>query len=302
MTSMLKSKIFWITLIAVAIVFMFSGADKNNQYESRTEILVIAKSEKTANHIELIIENVLRIPKTLSFREKMLKETAGEDPDNAPLGRKERSAWNKKIGIERVKKTSLLRISASGKNPIEANELSRKAALQTAIEASRYYNIKNDLEIRIFDGPAAGQKTIPGPLKIIFGLLIGFAAGALFFLIFFPLRKNFRPLSPFRQKFGIPGPAKLSAAGKPEYSEKEKQKEAREEKSGGQPAMNAAFRTKSSAPDNLPVGENFVLQAIGRFEHKTEEKKQEEIKEIRSHEATPGEVKERLNKLLRGEM
>lgn len=183
----------------------------------------------------------------------------------------------KNAEIKTDRKSDIVRVSAKGTSRIETGAQASKAARGIAAEMSRYYNIKSDLDIRIIDGPVTKQGADVFSGKwILIALILGLASGI--FIDFFQ-SVNFSSRKTTYAEFV-----------KPSIFEAPKESERKFETAPGR---------KAAAPENLPIDEEFVLPV-----KKSEEKKEEELEAAvkKAYEATPEEVKERLNKLLRGEM
>jgi hypothetical protein len=324
---MLQSKIFWIILILVALGIWFSGAVRENFYVSQTEVLVIPKSEKSAANLEQTMETVRLIPGSLSFYDKLLEKNPDIIDRAAGLPSYQRKInWNEILRSDRVKKSALIRLSAQDENPLQAELLSKKSALDVSTVAAKYYDVRSELEIRIFDGPVTRKKSTVGALGIIFSLAVGFAGGAIGFLLFSVWQKNTFSASIPRPQFEKTDLQVSFPYGKPDFlSEEERERELVELKKIHAEISSVGAGKKSAAPSNLPIGEEFVIEAIKNASQEEKFQAEEKVDEIRvheatpqevqarleklahnnpgnSHSATPEEVKERLNKLLRGEI
>ena len=244
----------------IAVFFALIGANKN--YQSQVSVLIIPKSQAAIQNASQIIENLKTLPNLPYFQAKI-------------------SANGAKIKTERMDKSGIIKITVLGKNKSEAQILGDRAVKTLITETSRYYNIKNDIDIRILGEPTI-QYSAGNYIWFLF--LISLPTGLVLSFLFF----YFIPRLEERKiefKLGLP---KFNLKNIPTKPEQKKE---------NQPFFEQDFDfssiKKAAAPANLPISEE--------AEFIPEQKKEEEIKPI-IREATPEEVKERLNKLLSGRL
>lgn len=302
----------WLAVLAATIFFIVL-INANRTYKSEVDVIIIPKSEAISKNINQIANDVREIPKTLSFYNRILSENedivdeAQELPDY-----KRKSFWESKIRTEKVDDSSMVKIIVFDGDQERAEDLSEQSGLEIANAMSQYYDIKTEMEIRIADGPIVGYGLGENVFILILkAVLEGIAASLLVFFINEILKalglgseskgKEFAAVS--RSFFGAGIKTKvepLSFDKKPAGLEKIKSeiKIVPEEKS-----ISSKLEKKSSAPENLPIGDfsGFADKEIQAKEIKEEEKAEAE-KEPIIREATPEEVKERLNKLLKGDL
>lgn len=344
MKEIFKFKAFWLALAASCAVIFTAALNLNQSFRSETDLLVIPKSATAVENSDQIIGNLLQIPRTLTFFNKMnqenpdtLKENVAELPDN-----KRKDYWNSKIKIERAGESGILKFTAFDKDRYLAQTLGEQAAKTLIASAGLYYDIRNDIDIRIIDGPVTGYFSLyPDWFLFLASIAASFAIVFLsFWLSFFIFRKKENASSWSRPFWTPQNSPKLEGLQKfqkevklqPE-SEKQEKREVEEKKpvvhkeeswtAAEEPYV--AFTKKATAPDNLPIAENFPEftedhsipksqnnKSIHIPEEKTEQEEPaeaevkitpepEEEKPI-IREATPEEVKERLNKLLSGKL
>lgn len=290
-------KFYLIFIIASAIIFLMF-VNLNRSYISQTDIMVIFKSEKSAQNSDIILENLKLIPKSLSFYDKLTinnSDTQNETISELP-NYKRKKYWDETIEIQRIGKSSFLSFVAYDKDSYTAEVLSAQTIKSLIATIGVYYDIKNDIDIRIVDGPTttlafSGSYIFYLFESIILGLILSFI-----FSYFFLLPKQALP--------------KKKSETNLTWSYKEKTDDLKSE-------MPIAMETKkekksifipeefipisgkkSVAPDNLPIAEDIPV-----FEKPTKKEEQkEEIKSTLTHEATEEEVKARLNKLLSGKL
>lgn len=303
MEKILKSKIFWLALILAAAVVFLVGINLDRNFKAEVDVLILPKSDSAVRNISQIMGNAKEIPRSLSFYDKLLERNEDIEDEAAGLpDYKRKAVWNSKNKIEQIGSSGIVKIEVFDPSQWQAEILSRQVATDVAVVMSKYYNVKTDLDVRIIDGPIIGyapRRSIAAWIGI--SLLVGLAAGFLLSLISsvlskaeikrkFQVRFPFRERKPFvisEEKAGIPkGVFEAEKKEEPAFVITKKEK----------PVIGAT--KKAAAPSNLPVGEEFIFEAP---KIKPEEEKPEE-KKTAYREATPEEVKERLNKLLRGEM
>jgi len=295
MSEIMRSKYFWIAGLAVAMVVFLVGINSNKLYVGETNILIIARSDKTARNIEQIIANVAEIPRSLSFYDKLLEKN--EDLENLAEGLpdyKRKAAWNKSLQIESIKKSGVIVARAFSPDQLQAEILSKKIALDTIFVAGRYYDTQNDLDLRIIDGPIVAPKNnVIDPQIAIFSLIAGLFGGLVAYFVFAYKSDDSKalPKLSFPPFTAVKNTTKISA----EVEEENILTNIAKKKAP------VATARKATAPDNLPVGSEFVLSALKRTQEAQEEA-QRISAEPRTHEATDEEIRQRLNKLLGGKL
>jgi capsular polysaccharide biosynthesis protein len=283
MKEIFKSKVFGTMFILASAVVFIALLNLNQVYQSETDVLIIPKSAPAISNSAQIIENLRKIPYSLSFYNKLVQnnpdvqiEAISELPDY-----KKKTAWDEKIEIERSKNTGIIMIKVSDKSQYQAEILSGQISKDLIRTASAIYNIKDDIDIRIIDGPI----TLATSQKPVFTLILeSFLGGFISVLISF-----FIPFWMFGKK------SSQKYFDKKVYSWPENRLSETSPQEIWQPAQKfpSSSAKKAFAPDNLPI-------APISEESKDKIKKDEGTPIIR--EATPEEVKERLNMLLSGKL
>ncbi len=323
-------------VIFVLIVFFFL-LNSRRTYVTETQILVLPKTQITAESYGKIVANLENILSSISFYdsvEKSLGENSTEDLSNY----ERKKLWNSQIEIEQIGKSGAINIKTFSKGALDSYDLNQIATRQAILSIGQYYNIKTDLEIRIVEKQITRIATFRN-ISVIIGesIIFGIMAYIFIFLVFpWFLIRNKEISRKKEMKLFLRDDLRQSYAGKfprtifPEYqyefsnkkeekkpevkietekkNEKiisEKKEEIRKEKIIKIERIPKAeevsnFNKKSASPSNLPVSEGIpdFLFSSESVEEKNEEKKNENNLK---REASPEEVKERLNKLLRGE-
>lgn len=297
---MLKSKIFWIAAIIFAAIIFIVSLNTGRVFKGETDVLFVPKSGKAVENIDQILANAERLPKSLSFYDKLLELNPDiEDPASGQTDDNRKKAWDEKISAERLNGSGIVRFSALSDDQSQAEILSQKVAADTIAVMSRYYDAQNDLDMRVIDGPLVytfnQNKT---SVRILLSILLGIAAGMIVYL-FSDLAKVAAPKT-ILAKPAIFGQGKQGFLWeKNSIEKKELAKETLEKVIASlEETPYFAVSKKAGAPENLPIAKDFQI--------KTEEKPEEiemveaEEKIQKTHEATAEEVRERLNKLLGG--
>ncbi len=180
-----SAQVFVVGMI-LSITFFLLSIDLFKTYSSDISIIITPKSELGISLQNQLFSNIIELPKTLSFYDRILKlnpdvrdVTIGMDQDE----RKE--VWNKMFNISRVSgNSSVFKISieVAGKNDSEL--LASKTVATLFNNVAFYYNVKNDFNLSIIDGPIAKSHVNNWPLLLLVDILSGFVLAV--FLSFIP--------------------------------------------------------------------------------------------------------------------
>jgi hypothetical protein len=322
-----RKKSTWLLGLFLSLAFLAFFASLAKTYVAEIEIIANAKSEIAAESQEQIVGNLTEIPRTLSFYKRLLKN----NPDvrdfsvgNSPEQKKK--SWNRILSIEPLNEhSSIIKISITTGRESDANQLVQKTARTFFDVAGNYYDIKNDLDLRIIDGPISRTAIPNWPWLIVVSFFLGFSTT--FILQSFSEKaenlfagtqdifaaKNFfdfKKKTTQQSEQEIKSLEDLHISEQTEASYIPKEKSVITEKSPNQkieemkrltkmiqqdkypnfPEMPVREVKKAGAPENLPVAdENFNIIPTEKTEPIHREPSAEELRE-------------RLNKLLRGEM
>ncbi|MFA7319475.1 MAG: hypothetical protein WC022_02655 [Parcubacteria group bacterium] len=324
MKKIFNLKSFWIVFILATIAIFVVGINARRAYRSETTILIIPKSEAAARNSDQIIENLSQLPTTLSFYARMTKdnedaadETIAELPDY-----KKKTYWNSELRVARVGTSGILKFIATDSDRYQAEIISSQAAASLIGMVGLYYDIENDLDVRIIDPVITDYANGAFDLWLFIESILGFflLETILFYCgtVFF---KKERVLQIGRPKFFFPY-GKTDAVLSPEPEKEEKRETVlpldRKWSIEDKPYTDFVKTQKtSSAPANLPVAEkdNFPMQSETETSSLVEtlasvEENQVPETEMKApqaempitREATAEEVKARLNKLLSGQL
>jgi hypothetical protein len=325
----------------LSITFFLMFVDALKTYTSSITILVSAKSEIAAGQQPQIIANILEFPRTLAFYDRLLKYNKDVRDVAATQNQDRRKkTWNSMLSVTRVgENSSILKISITAGQAADADLLAQKTVRNLFDVTAAYYDIKNDVDLRIVDGPISRTAVAlwywTAPLSIVLGFLIAFFLQYVMLRnkqallktdcsaeekSFFDFKKGSRMPSakkiesleelyaaeqaeaPFR-----PQAKSLVAEITPQIQEMKKlTKMIEPDKYPNFPEMPQTPR--AGAPDNLPIaGGDFLHQSEPEDARPDVEKQNDDIlveeKKPTIHpEPTAEQLKERLNKLLRGEL
>lgn len=318
MRATLKSKSFWIPAIIVVIVFFSITIGNSKTFQVETRIMLLPKQDWSARNIEQIIGNAKQIPLSLSFYNKLLEKNSDiEDQASQLADAKRKQAWNSEISVERISKTGVVKIVTLNDIQLQAEILNKQTVDDLIFVMSKYY-ASADLDIRKIDGPimvSAIKNNVAFGIAGI-SLVLGFVIGLLFQLLMKLFTKEDEiegreemtedEKKPFTfPKFSFPdfgqnfGEKKALDFNVEEEAALVSLKKEKEIISGGK-------GKKSMAPANLPIAEeqfsfNVATQPEKKVES-TEEIVSDAVSQDVTREATAEEVKNRLNKLLSGDL
>lgn len=315
-----------------ACVFFLLFLESAISYRTSVFMLINTKSVIASEQKRAIIQNISEFPTLLSFYEKLLKENPQiSDPSKGKSQDARKKYWNKYVEVKSMdnKNQNIIEISVLG-NERNESELLAEKTIQTELNfVSYYYNIKEDVEIRIVDGPITSTVIDGWYWLLIFSILLGILVAFVLQKIsdmfgekIFSDKKNFS----FSENMKFLG---NNATEKKEvglnsledlYLPEEKNEIKNEISIHTQlekaydaikiaqqdptfPEISAKHISKASAPDNLPVGDDSFFYKKSALETKEEHKVEKEDTQVASvinREPTQEELKKRLNDLLRG--
>jgi len=334
-----QSKIFWIffaAVLAISLIFVFNSA---RDFQSEMDILLIPRNKVVALNADKIQNDTKKIIESLNFYDQILdSETLSTEFSLGRTASQRKGDWNRKIDVFKTKNSNVVSVFAYDSDQKQAEILSQKIARQISDTMSYYYNIRTELDIRIIDGPVSERKA--GFFNILFWILSLSIAGIsgfgafLFFNSFqwsskrevlhfnekeFPIENTLIQEEdyqfPEKEELEIPEEIVLNQEEEETFPdmfplEEFFPEEEKESVEMPEQKIQACPIKTSAAPSNLPIAEDSDLK-FSTPEKKEEKTSQEEIMEILEkakslkessiHEATPEEVKARLNRLLKGE-
>lgn len=321
-----NKKIFLTSAIIVAIVFFLSFWKNDRAYSSEMDILFLPKNEAISKNLQSVIKNAQEISATLSFYNEIVKNPDISDPVEELPDDKRKKYWDSKITVKHADGDNIIRLFVVSDDISQAEIINRQATATLISSMSHYYNIKTELDMRIVDGPiitrTSGKNIY---ILIIYSLISGILTGIVTSWVssLFPGPQKQRKKSPFtvgaeketdyfspRKTLGNIFPAEEAPF---EIRKKEEEKKISEKQKEVVADKIVSGGSKASAPINLPVADDIAIQEMQaqlygngkKQEAQAEEKPIKEDSDAQPEtdifrEATPEEVKERLNKLLSG--
>ena len=329
--------------VILSMTFFLLSIDIFKTYYSSVTILVIEKSGVAVQGREEIVSNIAEFPKMLSFYESLLRNNS--DVKDVTFGRSQdqrKKLWNNMVSVERSREnSSLIKVSILANNESEADQLAKKIARNLFDTTSKYYDIKEDVDVRLVDGPISHSRISFWYLLIPISMLLGFSVAILLQYAFSQLQARFSVRNNFlkgKQFFDFKKDEILSTEKeitlleelyKAEQADativsqeknelplevqemKRLTKKIEADKYPNFPEMPVrSAEAKVSAPDNLPIADdsffmnsnpNVSQEKIASVEEEIVSQ-EESVEEPKIHEPTPEELKARLNQLLRGEL
>ncbi|MDO8529518.1 MAG: hypothetical protein Q7S18_02515 [bacterium] len=313
-----------IALILSVIAFLFIFNLSKN-YTSKISIIFIPRNEKTALMSEQILGNIIAIPKQSSF-----------------LAQNNQNATADSFKIEREGTSSIINIKLKRKTPEEAKTVSEATVSALFNTLSHYYDIKNDVDFRIIDGPTVSPTAGNLPLIILISVLLGTIASIIINFISYSVSKFFEAKQeeastgfkwsvlekkPVASVMPMPKPKEIPQTQEKPAPQEKPTPEKKETKTEEYKVLQSVVITpikKSSAPGNLSfIDEEYFRTVIIKQPKKESVEKEPAIEKISAleipkeneltetpaketpnpqREPTQEELKKRLNQLLRGEL
>jgi hypothetical protein len=109
--------------------------------------------------------------------------TVGMTPD------KRKEKWNDMMSVSQISaNSSVIKVSIVAKREVDAQQLVKKTSRTLLDTVAFYYNIKNDVDLRIIEGPISKPQVSNWNLLLLFSIVIGFSIAAL--LSFLPFLRT----------------------------------------------------------------------------------------------------------------
>lgn len=273
------SPYFFVLAIILTATFGLLFLGNFRSWKSDISILIIPKNESASFQADQIMENLTDITHRLSFYDRVLFDNKNIQDPFVGLGKDQRKEkWNESFEIERLPNSTTLNISVFNKDKSEASKIARQMALSLSEVASRFYNIQTELEFRIIEGPISSSYVRNWPWLIALSVLLGLILSYLVLFIFNIFSRKIR--GKVIEK--VSGRDYFSPSAEKTYIPKNI-------------AHQRAVK-KATAPSNLPIAEEETEKPVEIFASL------EEPGLENKGEPTDEEYRERLNKLLRGEI
>lgn len=281
-----------ILAIIIAITFFILFFSSNKAYQTDITIMFIPKSETAAFHSGLIMDNLEKFPRFLSFYKRMIDNNKLADKFEGLTRDEKKKNWSNSLVISRDGTGTIMSIGVISADKEESVLLAKSAVKSLFNTASFYYNIKEDIDLRIIDGPTTSSVFrfwfLYLVISIILGILISLILNVFLEYIIRKLRTAKDTVSNYRKS--------------PEI----KREIAEEKEIPYQPRIETSQK-RSQAPSNLPIEEEEVinpeeLESVPPAGETEKIAESQNIKPDISPEPTDEDLKRRLNQLLRGEL
>lgn len=305
--------------------------DNYKQYQTDISIIVIPKSTVATLDHQMIVYNIKQMPTTLAFYDRLLAENAAiKDGAAGKSADLRKSAWNRKIDVDLSDsdKGSIITLRLYADTAQGSQDLAVKTAQTLFSFTSKYYNIKDDINMHVIDQPITKPAQTLAWIFALVSIVVGFLLAWLVEKMFILVESVFRQPSAMtarrshaqkihadltRLKESITkADIKIKSVEDiyrtdeeivvehPHHEKQEHVSHRAEEKRLQEmypnfPEMPMHHPT-ASAPSNLPVGEEVVETP------ESSQQESEDVTHMKDHEPTEEEIKKRLNQLLRGEM
>lgn len=279
----IKNPFYFIVLsIILTAVFFLQTLNTLKYYQSEISILFIPKSERVTLQSEQIIQNIVELPKQLSFYERVLTDSGNILNQFSEYPKDEQKRlWNKQLRVSRVKNSGVIKIKVLSKNKSDSATINKQAALTLFNSVSQYYNVKEDIDLRIIDGPITNSFLKNLYLIAIFSLIGGIVVAYILAMIFYGLQKIFITRKNTASNKSVEKRDSASEITIPE----------------------AVGIKKYQAPTNLPVAkgaEYEIAEDVMEDSFLVAPEPAEDIAPDQNKEPTEEEFKKRLNQLLKG--
>lgn len=283
----------YLTLTVLAVIFsvtfflvFLSGL---KQDRTTVSIMFIPKNEQSASQLNYVLENAARLPRMLAFYEKVLASNSNiEDIFKGLDADAKKQNWNKILESNREDGSSIVTLNIYSKAKNDSQILAEQST-KTLIETmSYYYNIKEEMDMRIVEGPLT-ETIIRGLWFLVFSSII---FGAIFSYLLLILSERMKDV--ISEKFT----ENRISLNLPKSIPKETDSMTETEKYD---VSNIVSKAKvSGAPDNLPV---FSMPEMPMSDNQELNQKEAAVasESAKTHEEpSEAEMKNRLNQLLRG--
>ncbi len=180
--------VLYISLMLGAITFFVSTAI-TPKYKSDLTILIIQKNadvltaSQNAGYLSDVFEKVLH---TESFMRGVLKSDAGIKREFSKDAKKRMEEWKAEIKSEKIGNSGILKISVFDPRSQDSYKIAAGIAKNFKENSTEYFAEKDEVEIKILDGPISSSKVAYPNIKIntAVGLVVGFL-GSLLIIYFF---------------------------------------------------------------------------------------------------------------------
>lgn len=183
-----RGRYFIIAALFASLASMLILADSFRVYESKVTAILIAKSDRAATLSRSMVENATLLAGTMAYQNRFfeamsLKNGAFDEMPDALR----RESFPAMISVTADGEGSVLSVRGIAEDPDDSKERARQASLVLFQFFGQYYNIKDDVEFRIIEGPVTSS--IIGNKAAFFGasFALGVLSTGVLFLVLFSL-------------------------------------------------------------------------------------------------------------------
>jgi capsular polysaccharide biosynthesis protein len=303
-----------ITVLVSAVVFSISAFLKP-QYGSEVSILVIQRQPNdkvdafsAAKSAEYLSDILAKVAYSESFIQNVLDSPYNAEID-FPLGdENKKEYWKKMVDIDQVNNTGIIKVTVYDQDRVNAEKIAEAISWAYIIRGHQYHGGGERVEIEKIDGPITPMN--PSKPNLLANTLLGVILGligsvmVIYFFDDFELKlfnkkkrfDEFETIVDIQIKEPDAFDAEISFEKALVGGGKKKE------------SVNSISQSKG-VPGNLPTFEGDVNSLVrgGDAEEADEESEvidslDKDAETIENKESTEAEVREKLNKLLRGEM
>lgn len=180
---------FWVVFVPLLLAAGLFWMDELRGYRGEMALLVLPKDDVARG----AAANLAALARETAFAASVYEEV-GAGIENPLVGRTpaERQAiWKKAVDVRVVGTSDVIHIASLGDDQDEALALSKAVAAELVHTASRYYNQKTDLDIRIVADPAAIPSLSAWPRLLVYIIGTAFFFTILFFLVYATIERIF---------------------------------------------------------------------------------------------------------------
>lgn len=179
---------FWAVFAPLLLVAGLFWLDELRGYRGEMTVLALPRTELATD----AAENISALAQEMPFALAVYSDNAsGENPLIGKTPAERQAFWKKTAEVRLVRGSDVIRVSALGGDPAEAVSLAKSITAELVRTASRYYNQKTDLDIRIVAEPVAIPSFTAWPRFLSYILGTAFFFTLLFFVVYSVIERLF---------------------------------------------------------------------------------------------------------------
>lgn len=173
---------FWAVFVPLLLAAGLFWMDELRGYQGEMSLLVLPKADLAQG----AAANLAALARETSFA-TLVYEAVGAGIENPLIGRtpaERRAIWKEAVTVRVVGTSDVIRIASLGDDQDDALALAETVAAELVRTASRYYNQKTDLDIRIVADPVAIPSLSAWPRFAMYSIGTAFFFTLLFFTVY----------------------------------------------------------------------------------------------------------------------